>query len=314
MKIWKIVPLLLIPLLMTSCGGKKEKTFESVKVTKGNISASIACVGEVTPRNRIEIKPAVAGRIEKIYVNEGDSVSKGQTLALVSSTDRAALIDAARAQGPEEVKYWEDVYKASPVTAPLDGFIIKRNVEPGQSADMSSPVLVMADKLIVKVQVDETDIGKIRLGQSATIVLDSYPDAKIKGKVEHIAYESEVINNVTIYKVNVLPVSVPSFFRSGMSATVNFLQNEIKDVMVLPSNAVRKMRGNSFVFLKTGDNGSYKMTAVTTGLESDGNIEIISGLTETSEAIIPNAKMVQEMQRGGGMRPGQPAIFGGGRR
>ena len=67
----------------------------------------------------MEIKPPIAGRIEKLLVDEGDDVTSGQILGWMSSTDRAAILDAARAQGPEESKRWEDAYKPTPIVAPL---------------------------------------------------------------------------------------------------------------------------------------------------------------------------------------------------
>ena len=97
--ILKIVPVILIAAFLSSCAGKKEKPLDTAKVIRGNISASIPCVGIVSPRNRIEIKPAVSGRVEDIFVNEGDNVKKGEILALVSSSDRAALLDTPKTKG-----------------------------------------------------------------------------------------------------------------------------------------------------------------------------------------------------------------------
>ena len=289
MKILKLLPLLLIIVLLTSCGeGKKEKKFESVKVTRGNLAANIPSTGIVTPRNRLEIKPPVSGRVEEVLVEEGDQVKKGQVLAWMSSSDRAALLDAARAKGPEELKRWEDVYKPAPIIAPIDGFIILRNVEPGQTFTLSDAVLVMADRLIVMAQVDETDIGKIKLGQKATIVLDAYPDRKTNAAVESIEYESQVINNVTVYQVYVQPSSVPSYFRSGMSATVNFAQESRQNVLLLPIRAVKKSNNQSFVF-KDGKDKPIVAVPVTTGLDNNDSIEIVSGLSEGDEVFILDA-------------------------
>ena len=267
---------------------------ETVTVTRGNILACIPSTGIVTPRNRLEIKPPVAGRIENVLAIEGQHVVKGQILAWMSSSERAALLDAARFKGSREFRYWQNVYKPTPIVAPLYGFIIQRNVEPGQSVIASDAVLVMADRLIIKAQVDETDIGQIRLGQKVEIVLDAYPDKNIEGKVERIAYESKTINNVIIYEVDVLPKDVPVFYRSGMSATVKFTQEEKIDVLLLPIRAVRKKGGRSFVFIKQKDKKKPAALNIETGLESDNYIEIISDLLEGDKVIIPTAKMVQE--------------------
>jgi macrolide-specific efflux system membrane fusion protein len=230
----------------------------------------------------------------------------------MSSSERAALLDAALAKGPEEVKYWQDVYKPAPIVAPLDGFITKRNMQPGQYFSQSDDVLIMADILIVEAQVDETDIGRIKLNQKAVIVLDAYPDQKIPGHVEKIAYQSDTINNVTIYRVDLLPERVPPFFRSGMSATVNFMMNERRDVLTLPINAVKKLGGRSFAFVQ--ENSKVKAVQIKTGLENTENLELLSGLKEGQAVVIPTAKIAQEAMQSN-QRPGGPFNFlGGGRR
>jgi macrolide-specific efflux system membrane fusion protein len=278
--------------LLNSCAQKTEKPLETAKVARGNILAQLPTTGVVIPRNRLEIKPPVAGRAEQVLVVEGQHVAKGQVVAWMSSSERAALLDAARAKGPTEVKYWEDVYKPAPIVAPLDGFIIKRSMEPGQFFSLSDTVLVMADRLIVQAQVDETDIGRIKVGEKANIVLDAYPDNIIAGRVEQIAYESETVNNVTIYKINVLPESVPSYFRSGMSATVNFTMDERNNVLELPLTAVKKKSKRSYAFIR--QNGQVKATQIQTGLENSSKVEIISGLSEGDEVVIPTQKILQE--------------------
>jgi len=302
---------LMLVISLTGCAPSSEKPLETAKVTRGNILAQLPTTGVVIPRNRLGIKPPVAGRVEQALVVEGQQVAKGEVLAWMSSSERAALLDAARAKGPAEVKYWEDVYKPAPIIAPLDGFIIKRNMEPGQFFSISDDVLVMADRLIVQAQVDETDIGRIKVGQKADIVLDAYPEASIPAQVEQIAYESQTINNVNVYMINVLPESVPSYFRSGMSATVNFHIDERNDVLELPLTAVKKKSGRSYAFVRR--DGIVKAVQIKTGLENNSKVELISGLSEGDEVVIPTQKIVQELLEQGG--PRQPFNFlGGGRR
>lgn len=279
-------------ILLSACAAKNEKPLETAKVTRGNILAQLPTTGVVIPRNRLGIKPPVAGRVEQVLAVEGQRVVKGQTLAWMSSSERAALLDAARAKGAGEVKYWEDVYNPAPIVAPLSGFIIKRSIEPGQFISLSDDVLVMADRLIAEAQIDETDIGRISIGQKTTIVLDAYPKDTIAGHVEQIAYESETVNNVTIYRVNVLPESVPEFFRSGMSATINFKMDERNNVLELPLAAIKKKGGRSYVFIQ--QEKTVKAVQVQTGLENTRSVEITSGISEGDEVVIPTQKVLQE--------------------
>ncbi|MFA4905279.1 MAG: efflux RND transporter periplasmic adaptor subunit [Candidatus Margulisiibacteriota bacterium] len=301
MKILLVIVSCFLVIAFGGCAAKKEKPLEIVKVTRGNIQSSIPATGTVMPRNRLEIKPPIAGRIEQVLVVEGQRVQKGEILAWISSLERAALIDAARAGGEGEVKRWEEIYKPAPIVAPINGFIIQRNVEAGQTFTSNDTVLVMADQLIVKAQVDETDIGRIRIGQPVEIVLDAYPKDQIAGRVEHIAYESTVINNVTIYTVDVVPQLVPEFFRSGMSATVNFSQTQRENVLVAPIKAVKKRGKNSYVFKIKTPGGVPEPVQVEAGLENTEHIEIISGLNEGDSVVVPTDEMVKKLgpQRGG---------------
>src|SRR4030042_785161 len=100
--------------------------------TYGTIQTSISTTATITPENRLAIKPPVNGRVDKILVKEGDYVKVGQTLALMSSTERATVLDAARAQGKEQLAYWEEVYRPTPLLAPINGQVLVQTVQPGQ--------------------------------------------------------------------------------------------------------------------------------------------------------------------------------------
>jgi len=264
---------------------KKEVTFKEVSLQRGNISLTIETNGMVKPRNRLEIKPPIAGRIDEILVKEGSKIRKGAIVAWMSSTERAALLDTARAKGKEELKKWSDVYKPTPIIAPLTGFIIKRNTEPGQTLSSSDVILVMADDLIIKAQIDETDMGKLKKEQAATITLDAYPENDIFGKIEHIAYESEVINNVTIYQVDIKPLEKLDMLRSGMSADIRIVIDEKEDALLLPSYAVTEGRRGSMVLVKT-DQPEPERRRIKTGIDNGEMIEIISGLNENETVLV----------------------------
>ena len=195
--------------------------------------------GEVVPLNRVEIQPPIAGRIEKLLADEGDRVVEGQVLAWMSSSDRAAILDAAKAQGPDEVKRWEDTYKPTPVVAPLSGTVILRNVVVGQTVTAGTVLYAVSDKLIVMTHVDEVDIGRIHTGMPVRITLDAFPGRTVGGKVFNILYEGKNVSNVITYDVRVAPDTVPPFFRSQMTANVRLIISQKNSVVLLPSDAVR---------------------------------------------------------------------------
>jgi len=292
MKFKNIILIAVLAMLLVSCAEKKED-IKTVEVTVGSIKAELPTTGVVEPRNRLEIKPPISGRIEEVLIREGQWVKKGQILGWMSSNERAALLDAARAKGKDELAKWQDVYKPTPVVAPLNGFVIQRAIEPGQMVTSTDALLVMADYLIVNAQVDETDIGSIKINQPVGIELDAYMGKEIPGKVGQIAYESQVINNVNIYEVKVAPDYVPDYFRSGMSATINFVQEQKENVLLLPLSAVVEQKGKSYVLLQDKDQ-KIKSEQITTGLENTMNVEIITGLKEGQKVVVPNADLIKK--------------------
>ncbi len=294
-------------------GPKKPKESITVSIVKkGDIKLSINASGTVLPQNRLSIKPPLSGRIEKILVREGDYVKKGQILAYMSSSERAAILDAARAQGEKNLKEWEEIYKPIPIIAPIDGQVIVRGAEPGQTITQSDVIIVLSDRLIMKVQVDETDIGKVAKGQKALITLDAYPENKMEGVVDHIYYESKTVNNVTIYEVDVLPDKVPDFLRSGMSANVDIIQAQKKDVLLVPANAVKKVPvGKSFVLVS--NNNKRERRTIETGLSDGENTEIISGIDEGEKVLIIKQNYALTKKTEQTTSPFMPARPGSGR-
>lgn len=270
--------------------GKHKKSsdeiIKEVSPVVSSIKTFISSTGTILPKNRLEIKPPVNGRIENILVKEGDKVKIGDTLAWMSSTERAALIDAARAKGEKALKYWEEAYKPIPLLAPIEGEVIVEKVQPGQTVTTADPVIVLSDRLIVRAQVDETDIGKIRLNEKAIISIDAYPDTKINSIVEHIYYESKTVNNVTVYEADLVPEKIPEFFRSGMNASINFIDQSRENILLIPVEAVSKGKEGSYVLVMQGDGGEPVRAAVKLGISDDKNIEVLSGISETDRIIL----------------------------
>ncbi len=286
-------------------------TLTKIKPVVGEIRAVISTTGTVEPQNRLEIKPQVNGRIEEILVKEGDQVKKGDILAWMSSTERAALLDAARNQGPEKLKYWQEVYKPTPLIAPINGEVIVRDLEPGQSITMETPVIVLSDRLIVKAQVDETDIGKIKVGQSVEISLDAYPDSTIKGIVNHVAYESTMVNNVIIYAVDIIPVQAPAYFRSGMGANVSIITKLHTNALLIPLDAVVTEKDKDYVLIP-GKTDQPQKKAVAVGLKDEKNAEITEGLSLEDEILVKPLNYKLPSKKAGGGNPFMPARRPGG--
>lgn len=310
-KIWKIFAVLIVVaaiaaiIIKTQYKPPKE-TFKEISPVVGDIQSSITSTAAVQPDNRLEIKPPINGRIDQILVKEGNMVKEGQIVAWMSSTERAALLDAARAQGPEVVKYWEEVYRSTPLISPIAGEVIVSTDEQGQTVTTADVVMVLSDRLIVQAQVDETDIGKVKLGQNALITLDAYPQIKVNGKIEHIYYESTLVNNVNIYKVDITPETVPAVFRSGMTATVNIVENTKDGVLLIPLEAVKHNKEGAYVLLSPSPGERPVEQKIELGISDEKNIEIISGLSKKDRILITGAQYAPGQAAKQGTNPFMP--------
>jgi macrolide-specific efflux system membrane fusion protein len=284
-------------------------TYRESRVERGNIDLTILATGTVSPENRLEIKPPIAGRIEQVLVKEGQKVAKGQILAWMSSSERAAMLDAARSKGAEEVRKWEELYRPTPVLAPIPGMIILRNVESGQTFTNADAILVMSDRLTVKTQVDETDIAQIKLKQPAKITLDAYPGQSLDARVDQIAFDAKTVNNVTNYVVDVLPDSTPETMRSGMTANVTFVVDSRRGVAVVPAEAVQTKAGARTVLVKSPNGADPAEREIQVGLTDGKRIQVLSGLTEGETVLTP--QLERKSANSGGTNPFMPKAPGG---
>ncbi|MBF0107311.1 MAG: efflux RND transporter periplasmic adaptor subunit [Deltaproteobacteria bacterium] len=301
-----LILILTIVFAKTSCSGNtKQTTSKEIKPFYGTINVMVSTTGVVEPQNRLEIKPPIGGRIETILVNEGEFVKTGDILAFMSSTERAALLDAARLRHASELKEWQNVYKATPLLAPIDGEVIVRAVEPGQTVLANEAIIVLSDRLIIKAQVDEVDIGKIRLGQKAIVGLDAYPDIKVDSVVSHISYESKILNNVTIYEVDLLPKSITEAFKSGMSATIDVIEQSRDNILLIPIEAVAEKNNDPTVLILNKKNQKVRQK-ITLGIADDKNIEVLSGITANDTIVIEKNDFISLDSKKTGQNPFMP--------
>ena len=285
--------------------GKKEKVevinYVPYTLSTADVKEVIDTTGEVSALNRVEIKPSVSGRVDTLLVNEGDTVRKGQVLAYLSSSDRVAILDAVRANPDENIKDWENTYKATPVISPMNGKIILRNVVEGQTISTNDILYALADELIVLASVDEADIGKIKNGQRAQITLDAYKDVSIDGKVFQILEEGKNVSNVITYYVKIRPEKTPDFFKSLMTANIDIIVKEQKDAVVIPWDSFSEDE-NGDTYVLTGDNMQQTKHKITTGILDGDNVEVTSGLSKGDTILVKqdnyNISMTKETTKG----------------
>jgi macrolide-specific efflux system membrane fusion protein len=221
-------------------------------------------------------------------------------------------MDAARAQGPEALKRWQDAYKPTPILAPLGGTVILRNVVVGQTVDLSTVLFALSDRLIVLAHVDEVDIGRIRPGLACRIVLDAYPDRPFPGRVIGVLYEGRTVSNVITYDVKVAPQDPPSFLRSQMTAVVHFILDRRESAVLVPAAALRRTDDGGAQVLVPGEDGQPVPRPVKTGLSNGDRTEILEGLA-AGEAVLVSEKPYspQRSQASSPLVMGPPSRSGG---
>lgn len=285
----------------------KEEEFEykTVKVGWKLVRDFVEVTGQIEPLNRVEILPPSGGRIEKIFVEEGKEIKAGEVLCLMSSSDRVAILDAARSISEEEYKKWQDSYKPIKVLAPISGRIILRNIVEGQTVGGGTVLFAMSDKLIAVASVDESEIGKVKIGQNAFITLDAYPDTNISGKVFQILDEGKNISNVIIYKVKINLDNVPSFLKSQMTANIKILV-ATKKILGVPQRAVEYSKDGK-VYVVTGFDQKKNpiKKEIKIGRDYDDIVEIKSGVYEGDEIIMKIVKYSRQ-QTNTGTNPFMP--------
>ncbi len=171
------------------------------------------------------------------------------------------------------------------IAAPISGVVVKRSVDVGQTVIGGSGVggtlvitLAQIDPLLATVNVDETDIAGIRLGMPVRLTADALPDVVVSGRVDQIAAQAQVIQNVTQFAVTVTLLIPPPAMRLGMTVNAEFVRARAANVLVVPQEAVKV--GNSASVTVVGPGGTLQTRAVQTGVSDGRQIEITDGLTE----------------------------------
>jgi macrolide-specific efflux system membrane fusion protein len=245
-----------------------------------NLCVRFVETGWVEPRNRVKIIPPFSGRIEKIFVDEGDKIKKGQMIALISSNERAAMTDAARVVSQKEYVRWQNIMKPVPIFAPMDGFVILRDKQPGQTIVKDDAIVVMADDLIINIYINEIDIRHVKIGDVLEVYLETYPERPFFGIVERISYECRVVDNVVVYPVYVKPIEKLNFIQSGMTAIVTIITEYKKNILSIPNSFITENGKLKIVTVKIKTLGKTKFIEreIKIGITNGVYTEILEGL------------------------------------
>ncbi len=169
--------------------------------------------------------------------------------------------------------------------APFDGTITMLDLDPGAVVQPGKPVLTLAniDQLQIKLNIDETDIPRVALGQSVSLDLDAFPGKEIQGSVIDIAPGASTVQGVVNYEVKIQLKPTDVAIRPGMTANANIQVARKDNVLLVPVRAVRSSGGKLVVTILSG--GRTKEVPVTLGLSNDQESEVLSGLNEGDQVV-----------------------------
>ena len=204
-------------------------------------------------------------------------------------SQRAQLVKAAA-----EVNDTRTTLSYTTITAPRDGVILSKDVEEGtivnsgrSGVSEGTSIVTLGDlsTMYVDVDVDETDLADISVDQQVEIEVDSVADKVLKGRVTRVDPQAETTSNVTTVPVEIEVLDHDKRLLPGLSATCTFLVGERTNVLTLPTRAIRQRDGKTTVTMP-GD-PSPRVVMVEVGLEGDETTEIVSGLNEGDQVILP---------------------------
>ncbi|MEE8577958.1 MAG: efflux RND transporter periplasmic adaptor subunit [candidate division Zixibacteria bacterium] len=221
-------------------------------------------------------------------------------LALAQAKGKLVRVNIALSQA--ETRLSETI-----VTAPVTGIILKKYVEAGQiiasgisNVSGGSPIADIADMHAVYIEagVDEIDIGKIEVGQSARVVAEAYPTITFHGEIIRVAPEAKVEQNVTLFDVVVEVANEAGRLKSGMNGTVEVTIVEKTDVILAPTVALTPGRGKpsdgKMMTAMIKEDGRFVAREVEIGLTNFRNTIILSGLSEGDILGVPMVSRLKD--------------------
>jgi HlyD family secretion protein len=163
--------------------------------------------------------------------------------------DRAlAGVESAKADvgvAEADVEINETNLLKSRIVSPINGIVLKRNVDPGQTVASSfqAPILfTIAEDLKqmeIQVDVDEADVGQVKEGQQATFSVDAYSDRKFHARIRELRFGSEVVQGVVTYKAVLSTDNSDLLLRPGMTATAEIIVQQVTQALTVPNAALR---------------------------------------------------------------------------
>jgi multidrug efflux pump subunit AcrA (membrane-fusion protein) len=235
------------------------------KAAARDMQEEILLTGSAKAKDEAVLYPRVAGKLLKNLLNEGDPVTKDQPVALIERDEVGV------------------VFEPAPVPSTLTGVVGRIYQDVGANLTMETPIALIVSQKEVRVQVDlpERYLGRIYLGQPATVSVEAFPNRTFYGKVYKISPVVDSANRTV--PIEVLVDNSQNMLKSGMFTQVKLIVGSAQGALSVPLAAVQEDNGESFVFVP--QNGQASKRKVTVGIKTMNYAQIKSGLRAGEEVI-----------------------------
>lgn len=309
----------------TQASSKEKLTF--VTPDRGELIKTLEVSGNVTAKEYAKMRFAAGGKLVYVGAKEGDTVSKGKAIATIDQAslrknlekslnfyeqqrldwdqtlddtkDRALPKSEERTKASEQITLENSVIdveitsiaiRDTVLAAPFSGVLISSpaqfpgvNLSPTDTFEFINP-----NTLIFQALVDEIDIDTVKNSLPVKITLDAYPDETIDSTIKFISYKSFQSETGTAFLVE-MPLSAADInrFRIGLNGDA-MIELERKDnVLSVPLDAITERDDKTFVQVKVDDYTSEERE-IQVGMETDDRIEVVSGLSDDDQIVLPN--------------------------
>lgn len=256
-----------------------------------------------------EVRAKTSGRVNNVFIAEGDRVEVGQVLLELEaeSLERQIETQTLRVKRAENhLASLEDELASQTVRAPADGTVLDVRVQQGVTVGAGSVIAVVGDlsNMEVTLPIDEIDAGRVKPGQPATITADAVPGKQFPGTVSSISFEGKATAGIATFDAKVL-AETGNELLSGMSCDVVIYTDSKSDTLLLPVEALQTRDSGYIVWvvpgLPEGETQSEihlspsitqkllseaKPVNVEVGLISSNYAEILSGLKEGDTVLV----------------------------
>lgn len=300
-----------------------------IKPERTTLTKTLEISGVVDAQEKAAMRFAIGGKVVYLGAEEGDWVKKGQTIASLDqrtlqkqlqkdfnsyirerwdweSTQDATDYDVEELETRRDIDQQQTqlndtvldieirdiAIQESRLSAPFAGVLVQSPLTVAGVQISASDIFEVVNPatLVFKAAVDESDIALVKPGQVGEINLDAYSDQPLTASVSAIGYKSQQASTGTVFVID-LPIvgeDLLNRYRLGMNGDV-VLEIETKsNVLAIPLDATRQRDTKTYVDVRTGET-SFAEREIQTGLETDDMIEVVSGLTEDEEIVLPES-------------------------